>query len=124
MHLTATLVIQVTFGPNMTSLSFHLSHSLAASDLIRRPDVVSKGKRPNVLVSRMAHDGNVSPWVRMAENAGAEVRWNPFDQTEEGGCADDLKAFASNLDERTALVAIPYASNATGVINPVKEMIR
>ncbi len=110
--------MQVTFGPNMTSLTFHLSHSVTVSDRVASPD----GNRKNVVVSRLCHDANVSPWVAMAERVGAEVRWVGFDPGR--NCAVDLDGFGASLDADTVFVGVGYASNACGIVNPAKEMIR
>ena len=98
----------------MTTLAFHLSHSLAASGRF--------GPEKNVVVTRLDHDANVSPWLRLAETTGSEVRWVPF--RKEAACALDLNKFENVLDGNTALVAVGYASNACGTINPIKELVR
>ena len=100
----------------MTTLSFHLSHSLASS-----PDLITPSS--NVVLSRLCHDGNVSPWTRMAETKGAKVRWTPIVSGDDD-IRLDVAAFESNLDADTAFVAIGMASNATGTVNPVKDMIK
>jgi selenocysteine lyase/cysteine desulfurase len=108
---------EVVFGGNMTSLAFHISHSLADSELIKRPG----SARRNLVVTRMDHDANVTPWLRMAERTGTTVRWAPLAQDK---CSLDLVKFGTLLDDDTVFVAIGYASNACGTINPVKDMIR
>ena len=69
----------------------------------------------------MDHEGNVSPWLQLAEDRGLTVRFLPFDTTSWQVEADDLKKL---LNERTRLVALNYASNLTGSINPVKQLVR
>ena len=98
----------------MTTLAFHLSHSLAASGRF--------GPEKNVVVTRLDHDANVSPWLRLAETTGVEVRWVPF--RKDAACTLDLATFEDVLDEGTALVATGYASNACGTINPIKDLVR
>ena len=56
---------EIIFGNNMTSLTFHLSRSIAK---ILKPG-------DEVMVTRLDHDANVSPWVLAARDAGATVRW-------------------------------------------------
>jgi cysteine desulfurase family protein (TIGR01976 family) len=67
----------------------------------------------------MDHEGNVSPWLQLAEDRGLTVRFVPFStdswQVEE-------EALASVLSERTRLVALNYASNLTGSVNRVKAL--
>lgn len=101
---------EVVFGNNMTSLTFALSHTLV-------PELKAGDE---VLVTRLDHDANVSPWLRMAEDAGATVRWADID-TE--SCTLDMEHLHSLVTPKTKLVAVGYASNATGTINDVKTII-
>ena len=55
----------VAFGPNMTSLTFALSRSLAKT--WRSGD--------EVLVTRLEHDANFTPWILAARDAGAS-QWD------------------------------------------------
>jgi cysteine desulfurase family protein (TIGR01976 family) len=101
----------VIFGPNMTSLTFALSRALART---WQPG-------DEVLVSRLDHDANVTPWVLATRDAGAtvhHVELRPADGTLD---MDDL---ARKTGPRTKLVAVGCASNALGTINPFREIIR
>jgi cysteine desulfurase family protein (TIGR01976 family) len=102
---------EVVFGPNMTSLTFNLSRSLAHE--IQAGD--------EIIVTRLDHDANISPWLRIADERGAVVRWLDFDVED---CTLRLDQFDQLLSDRTHLVAVGYASNAVGTINPVQEIIR
>ena len=97
---------EVVFGNNMTSLTFHLSRSLA-QDLEPGDEL---------LVTRLDHDANVMPWALAAQERGARVRWADIDL--ESGTLDmeDLRA---KITPRTKIAAVGYASNATGTINDV-----
>lgn len=100
---------EIAFGPNMTTLTLAASRALARA----------WGPGDEVIVSRLDHDANVTPWVLAARDAGATVRHiavNP------GDCTLDLGSFESALTERTRLVAVGYASNAVGTINPVQHI--
>jgi cysteine desulfurase family protein (TIGR01976 family) len=101
---------EIVFGNNMTSLTFALSHTLAHE--------ISAGDE--IIVTRLDHDANVSPWLRLAEDTGAEIRWADVD-TE--NCTLDMAHMQSLISPRTKLVAVGYASNATGTINDVKTII-
>jgi cysteine desulfurase family protein (TIGR01976 family) len=101
---------EIVFGNNMTSLAFALSRTLTHE--LRPGD--------EVLVTRLDHDANVSPWLRMAEDAGATVRWADID-TE--SCVLDMEHLQSLITTRTKVVAVGYASNASGTINDVKTII-
>lgn len=99
----------VYFGPNMTTLTFALSRAL------------SKTWRPGdeVIVTRLDHDANVTPWVLAAEDAGATIRYVEFTPED---CTLDIEDFRAKLSDKTRLVAVGCASNATGGINPVREI--
>lgn len=92
----------VVFGPNMTSLTFHLSYALTAR----------VGPGDTLVCTRLDHDANVSPWLALAARTGAEVRFVPLrdDGTLEAAALDEL------VDDRTRLVAFPAASNALGTV--------
>jgi len=100
----------VIFGANMTSLTFALSRALART--------WSAGDE--IIVTHLDHDANVTPWVLAARDAGAVVRHVAV-RPEDGTL--DLSHYRSLLSDRTRLVAVGYASNITGSINPVSQMI-
>jgi cysteine desulfurase family protein (TIGR01976 family) len=102
---------EIVFGQNMTSLTFHLSRSIAK---VLRPG-------DEVMVTRLDHDANVTPWALAARDAGATVRWidvRPDD------CTLDLDSFRRQLSERTKLVAVGMAANGMGTINDVTAITR
>jgi cysteine desulfurase family protein (TIGR01976 family) len=100
---------EVVFGPNMTTLAFALSRSLARG----------LGPGDEVIVTRLDHDGNVAPWLTAAEDTGADVRW--VDMREEDGTLD-LDSLDQALTDRTRIVAFTLASNALGTITPAAEI--
>jgi len=102
---------EIAFGQNMTSLTFHLSRSLART---WKPG-------DEVLVTRMDHDANVRPWVLAARDAGATAR---FVDMRPEDCTLDLDDLKRQLGPRTKLVAVTCASNAVGTINDVKRVSR
>ncbi len=71
------------------------------------------------LLTTDAHHSNIVPWQMLAERTGASV--NPVPLTSE--LCFDMAAFERLLSPRTRLVAVPYISNALGVINPIREII-
>ncbi len=101
---------EVVFGNNMTSLAFHVSRSLAGE----------LGPGDEVLVTRLDHDANVMPWALAAEERGARVRWADVDV--ESGTLD-MEDVRRQITEQTRLVAVGYASNATGTINDVGTIV-
>jgi cysteine desulfurase family protein (TIGR01976 family) len=109
--LGATDPDEIVFGANMTSLTFHISRSLART--WQKGDVV--------LVTRLDHDANVRPWVLAARDAGAEVRFidiRPSDGTL------DTTDLARKLDGRVRLLALTCASNALGSMPDVAAITR
>ncbi|UCI23792.1 cysteine desulfurase-like protein [Mesorhizobium sp. B2-8-5] len=107
--LNAASAEEIVIGANMTTLTYHMSRTLGRT--MKAGD--------EIIVTRMDHEGNVSPWLQLAEDLGLVVRFLPFDerswQVEEAA----LKAL---LSEKTRLVALNYASNLTGSINRVKAL--
>ena len=101
---------EVVFGNNMTTLTFMLGRSLAAEF----------GPDDEIVVTRLDHDANVWPWVMLAEDTGAQIRWADVDMET---CTLDMDHVKSLINERTRLVAVGYASNAVGTINDVKTII-
>ncbi|MCU0877080.1 MAG: cysteine desulfurase-like protein [Pirellulaceae bacterium] len=99
----------VIFGQNMTSLTLALSRSLA------------RGWKAGdeIVLTRLDHDANVTPWVLAARDAGAVVR---FASIRSEDCTLDLDELRHLINERTRLVAVGCASNATGGINPVRDI--
>jgi cysteine desulfurase family protein (TIGR01976 family) len=102
---------EIVFGQNMTSLTFHLSRSIART--WKSGDIV--------VVTRLDHDANVRPWVLAARDAGAEVRFvdvRPQDGTLD---RDDL---ARCLHGPVRLLAVSCASNAVGTMPDVASITR
>ena len=100
---------EVSFGPNMTTITFAISRAIGAS--------LSAGDE--IVVTRLDHDANVAPWLAIAEEHDLVVRWV-------GVRADDttldLEELERVLGPRTRLVAVGLASNGTGTINPVPHI--
>jgi cysteine desulfurase family protein (TIGR01976 family) len=93
----------IVFGPNMTSLTFHLANALDAC----------VGPGDNLVCTQLDHDANVSPWLQLAARTGAEVRWVTLDRDTGRLRCDDLERL---VDGRTRVVAFPGASNALGTV--------
>ncbi len=102
---------EISFGQNMTSLTLHVSRSLARE--------LSAGDE--VVVTRLDHDANVSPWLLAARDRDCVVRWVDFDPAD---CTWNAESLARVVTRRTKLVAVGYASNATGTVNPVADAAR
>ena len=107
--LNATSSKEIIFGQNMTTLTFHLARSITR--------IIKPGDE--VIVTRLDHDANIAPWLTL-EEAGAKIRWLEFSHSD---CTLDLAQFEKLLSKKTRLVAVGYASNALGTINPLKKII-
>ncbi len=99
------------FGANMTSLTLAFSRALART--WRAGD--------EIIVTRLDHDANVSPWVLAARDAGVVVHHVGIHVAD---CTLDLDALRSTLSTRTRLVAVGAASNAVGTVNPLGDICR
>lgn len=100
---------EIVFGQNMTSLTFAISRALART---WRPG-------DEIVVTRLDHDANISPWLLAAEDRGITVRWLDFDPAD---CTLKVDQLPHLLNERTRLVAVTYASNAVGSITNVRRV--
>jgi cysteine desulfurase family protein (TIGR01976 family) len=101
---------EIKFGANMSTLTLHLGRSIGAT--LRPGD--------EIVVTRLDHEANVSTWEAMAADRGVTV--HKVDIHDEDVTLD-LEDLESKLSERTKLVAVGYASNAVGTINPVAEIV-
>jgi cysteine desulfurase family protein (TIGR01976 family) len=107
--LNAPSSSEIVFGPNMTTLNFGLSRAIAKT--------LSPGDE--IVLTRMDHDANVSPWLLIAQDYGLVVRWVDI-HTED--CRLDMDSLEAALTDRTKVVATVHASNAVGTINPVARI--
>jgi cysteine desulfurase family protein (TIGR01976 family) len=99
---------EVAFGANMTTLNFALSR--AASRTWAAGD--------EIVCTRLDHDGNVAPWLELARDKGLTVVFADVDDE----CRLDLEQLGSLLNDRTRVVAFPWASNAVGTVTPVADI--
>ncbi|HEY2776960.1 MAG TPA: cysteine desulfurase-like protein [Gaiellaceae bacterium] len=105
--LNAT-VDEVVFGANMTTLNFALSRT-ASRDWHEGDEIIC---------TQLDHDGNISPWLELAHDRGFTVQLARVDDE----CRIDLDHLLSLVNERTRVVAYPYAANAVGTVTPVAEI--
>jgi cysteine desulfurase family protein (TIGR01976 family) len=108
--LNARSAHEIKTGYNMTTLTFHVGRSIGAT--------MEPGDE--IVVTTLDHEANVSPWRAMAADRGLVVKTvdiHPEDATL------DLEALEAALGSRTKLVAVGYASNAMGTINPVRSIV-
>src|SRR5512141_2994510 len=102
---------EIFFGNNMTTLTLHISRSISrewqAGD--------------EIVVTRLDHDANVTPWLLAAQDRGVTVNWVDFDVEDGTLKLDDLQ---KALERKPRLLAVGYASNSLGTINPVAKIIK
>ncbi|MGP2491169.1 cysteine desulfurase-like protein [Mesorhizobium sp. PUT5] len=100
---------EIVIAQNMTTLTLHLSRS------------IGRNFRPGdeIIVTRMDHEGNVSPWLLLARDLGLTVKWLPFDRESWRIEPRDLEPLLSG---RTKLLALNYSSNMTGSVNDVAAL--
>jgi cysteine desulfurase family protein (TIGR01976 family) len=99
---------EIVFGANMTSLTF--SFSRAIGRMLQSGD--------EIIVTHLDHDANIAPWA-VLEEKGIIIKWADFRPED---CRLDLDHLASLLNDKTKMVAVGYASNAVGTINPIAEI--
>jgi cysteine desulfurase family protein (TIGR01976 family) len=108
--LNAERAEEIVFGNNMTTLTLHISRSISRQ--------WKRGEE--IVVTHLDHDANITPWVLAAQDRGVKVRWVDFN-IEDGTL--DLEDMKKALEGNPRLVAVGYASNALGTINPVKQIV-
>lgn len=108
--LGAASAEEIKFGYNMSTLTLHIGRSIGAT--------LSPGDE--IVVTTLDHEANVSTWEAMAADRGLTVRKVDI---RDDDVTLDLEDLESKLSNRTRLVAVGYASNAVGTINPVREIV-
>jgi cysteine desulfurase family protein (TIGR01976 family) len=108
--LGAASPTEIKFGYNMSTLTLHIGRSIGAT--------LNPGDE--IVVTTLDHEANVSTWRAMAADRGVTVRTVDI---HEDDVTLDLEDLESKLGPRTKLVAIGYASNAVGTVNPVREIV-
>jgi cysteine desulfurase family protein (TIGR01976 family) len=98
---------EIAFGPNMTTLTFAVSRAIGRQ--LTSDD--------EIVVTRLDHDANVAPWLSVAEERGAAIRWLDVDPAD---CTLRPDALEATIGERTRVVAVGLASNAVGTISDVR----
>jgi cysteine desulfurase family protein (TIGR01976 family) len=93
---------EVSFGQNMTTLNFALSHALARE--------MTPGDE--IVITQLDHEANRGPWLALREQ-GIVVRQVAL--RHDGRL--DAEDFARQVTARTRLVAMGLASNALGTVN-------
>lgn len=101
---------EISFGQNMTTITWALSHAIANTWL----------NGDNIVVSELDHEANVSPWLIKAEERGVNAKIIPFDQDSYTLDLDQLEMILKK--GRTKLIAITLASNICGSITDIARV--
>ncbi|HEY1424049.1 MAG TPA: cysteine desulfurase-like protein [Candidatus Acidoferrum sp.] len=101
---------EVVFGQNMTTITLGLARAIGRE--LKPGD--------EILLTLLDHDANFSPWKALEEK-GVVIRTVDI---RESDCTLDLDDLKSKLSTKTKLVAVGYASNIVGTINPVAEITK
>ena len=107
--LNAPSADDVIFGQNMTTMTLHVSRSIGRT--------FSRGDE--IILSRMDHDANVTPWVLLARDLDLKIKWLPFNLE---SFEFELQQLDALITDRTRLICISGASNLTGTIHDVKSI--
>ena len=102
---------EIVFGANMTTLTLHISRSISRT----------WNAGDEIVVTRLDHDANVTPWILAAQDRGCKVNWVDFD-IEDGTLK--LDSLQKALERKPRFLAVGYASNALGTINPLSKIIK
>ncbi len=73
-----------------------------------------------ILISALEHHSNIVPWQFLCQKRGALLKVMPINKLGEL----KLEKLEQLITTKTKLLAISYASNALGTINPLKEIIK
>jgi cysteine desulfurase family protein (TIGR01976 family) len=101
---------EIVFGPNMTSLTFQFSRAISGK---WQPG-------DEIVLTRLDHDANFTPWLMAARDRGVTVRIVDVHLED---ATLDIADFSRQLSNRTVLVAVTCASNSVGSLNPVAKLV-
>jgi len=94
-----------TAGINLVALSF-VQPRVTAGD--------------EILITAMEHHANIVPWQMLCEKVGCKLIVAPVH--DDGSL--NLEAFRALITTKTKFISCVWTSNATGVINPIQDMIQ
>ena len=102
---------EIIFTKNTTESINLVAYSWGLSNL-KEDDII--------LISRMEHHSNIIPWQFVAKKTGCQLKYIPL--LEDGNL--DVNSFESLLSDKVKFVSLIHQSNVTGIINPIKEIIK
>ena len=109
--LNASRPEEIIFGANMTTLTLHISRSISRA----------WNAGDEIVVTRLDHDANVTPWALAAQDRGCKILWVDF-HPEDGTL--NMEEMQAVLERKPRFAAVGYASNSLGTINPMAKIIK
>ncbi|PIE49975.1 MAG: cysteine desulfurase CsdA [Flavobacteriales bacterium] len=103
---------EVIFTKGTTESINEIAYAISNAHLIQKDD--------EIIISYLEHHSNIVPWQMLCERTGAKLKVIPIDK--QGVLQLDF--LEQNLSEKTKIVSFNYVSNALGIINPVRAMIK
>lgn len=73
-----------------------------------------------IIVSALEHHSNIVPWQMLCEKTGATLKVIPLNDNGEL----QIDTYKELLSSKTKLVFVNHVSNALGIINPIKTIIK
>ena len=102
---------EVVLGANATTSIFQFSRAISRD----------WNSEDEVVVTKLDHFANVSPWVEAAKDKHCKVTSVGFNKATG---EYNLEDFEKAITHKTKIVAVNYACNAIGTINPIKEITK
>jgi cysteine desulfurase family protein (TIGR01976 family) len=113
-RLVGATADEVVFGQSSTALTFQLTRALART--------WRSGDR--IVCTRLDHDANVTPWVLAARDTGAVVEFLDVDPVTGELDVSPLEAVCRRGPGPVRWVAVSGASNLTGSVPDLREVVR
>jgi len=102
---------EVAFGPNATTMMFHVSRAISKE----------WEEGDEIILSELEHHSNIDSWLSAAMDKKVSVKYIPLDiQT----LTLDLSVLPSLITAKTKLIAVGAASNCIGTITDIKYISR
>jgi cysteine desulfurase family protein (TIGR01976 family) len=101
---------EVVFGPNTTSIIYHLSRALGRT----------LGPGDEIVITELEHHANVAPWQALVTERGVTLRVAQMDP--ESGQVD-WNDFERLISSRTKVVAFGAGCNALGTVNDYRRAV-
>ncbi len=103
---------EIIFTRNATESLNIIAKSFARS-------IVKKGDA--VLLAITEHHSNIVPWLELKHEMGIEILYIPLDKSGRLDVAEAKKMLANS---RVKIFSIAHASNALGIIHPIRDLIK